>query len=212
MSIRTSIYDFFAYTIPGGLVLFAVLGGFEMFGLTDLWTKYYRSNFSELLTIVVCSYIVGHLTNPLNSKWLKLFESRGIPKLAFDEFKAKHPTIKTDINPNDLEIWFASIRRESMELTHEVDRQKATSILMRGISFFLVLSCLILFIGVFSGKLIWWYSIIAIFTALFSFIAVKESMKFNKWFYFLIFELVVSRKEPYVFTKPDQSKENSNLT
>lgn len=207
MSIRTSIYDFFAYTIPGGLVLFAVLGGIEMFGLTDLWTKYYRSNFSELLTIVVCSYIVGHLTNPLNSKWVKLFESRGIPKVAFDEFIAKHPTIETDINPNDWEIWFASIRRESMELTHEVDRQKATSILMRGISFFLALSCLILFLGVFSGKLVWWYSILAIITALFSFIAVKESMKFNKWFYFLIFELVVSRKEPYVFTKPDQSKE-----
>ncbi|MFN0175376.1 MAG: hypothetical protein ACKVU0_12055 [Saprospiraceae bacterium] len=208
MSIRTSIYDFFAYTIPGGLFLLSILGGLELFGLADLWTKIYMSNLVGILIIILCSYVVGHVTSIFNSKWVKLFESRSIPNLAFTEFKVLHPTIQTDINPNDWQIWFASIRRESMELTLEVDKMMATSYLLRGVSMFLALTCFILLLGVVTGKLVWWFLGLAVIVAILSVIAAKGSIKFNKWFYFMIFELIISRNKPYVFAKQESKNEN----
>jgi hypothetical protein len=207
MSIRTSIYDFFAYTIPGGLLLLAILVGLELFGLTDLWTQFYKSNFSQILILILSSYVMGHITSTINSRWVKFFESRSIPTLALTEFKAFHPTIEVDINPDDWQIWFASIRRESLELTLEVDRLMATSYLMRGVSSFFALSFLIILSAVVFGKLLWWFIFLLPVMAIFSFISVKQSIKFNKWFYFLIFELIVSRKEPFHFSKKEGTKE-----
>jgi hypothetical protein len=205
MSIRTSIYDFFAYVIPGALCLITIVFGLEVFGLFQLWNTIKKGDLIVLALLILLSYVAGYIIWYINSKLIRIFETRPISKLAFDEFKILHPNVHIDIDPNDWQIWFASIRRESIELAMEIEKQKATSYLLRGISFSFALLCLITIAGVVASKLVWWCSFGSMGMAGLVYISIKESIKFNKWFFFLIFEIIISRKEPYHFIKDKQA-------
>lgn len=198
MTIRTSIYDFFAYAVPGGLFLLNLFIFLNFVNVPfNISNKYLPSEFSIIAVFVLLSYVFGHLTSSINSRWTKIFEPRLISTVAMNEFKKLHPNIEIEIEPNDWQIWFASIRRESEDLKLEIDRMMATSYFLRGVSLNLVVLAIILVVGVINGKLLIWTLIGIPFILLFSYISVRESIKFNKWFYFLIYEIVISRKDPF---------------
>lgn len=198
MTIRTSIYDFFAYAVPGGLFLLNLLAFLNLFHvLIDIKIIYISSELSIVVVFVITSYIIGHLTAPIYRRWTKLFEAGTISTLAMDAFKKAHPNIKIEIDSSDWQIWFASIRRESEELKVEIDRMMATSYFLRGVSFNLVILAFVLIVGVVNGNFAASTLVGIPFVLLCSYISVRQSIKFNKWFYFQIYEIIISRNYPF---------------
>ena len=197
MSIRIGIYDFFAYTIPGGLMLCIALGVLDTFGFPDIWVKFFNLNTLQIFLLIIGCYLTGFVINPILSKWSHLFEPKPFEQDAFDRFQKRNPALNLDINPVDWPIWMASIRRESMEMAFEIDRFLAISKMIRGISLFLLFSGLLALVNVIITRISAWYLPLIALSFIFSVVAVRESIKFKRWFYIVVFETVVSRQKPF---------------
>lgn len=197
MSIRIGIYDFFAYTVPGGLMLLALLAAMDAAGVQGLWGIVVGMNTLQVFVAIVSCYLAGFVCSPFLSRWSAVFEPREFEKDALDRFRAKHPGLAISIEASDWAIWLASIRRENLDLSVEIDRHMAVSKMIRGISLFLLLSGFIAVVNIFTGRISAWY-ILAVAVAIgLAVLTVRESIKFKRWFYFVIFELVAARQEQF---------------
>lgn len=208
MSIRIGIYDFFAYTIPGALMLLIMIGGLDALGIQDVWIKFYNLNTFQVVLSVISCYLAGYVFDPFLAKWSALFELRNFVDDALAQLKKRNLEIETNINAVDWPIWMASIRRESLDLAFEIDRFLAIAKMLRGASIFLLLSGIIILIYVINNRLSPWYLLFSIVSACLSILVVRQSIKYKRWFYFVIFETVISRQEPFNF----QSKPQNNTT
>jgi len=200
MSIRIGIYDFFAYTVPGGLMLLILLGGLDTAGVQGLWTLVGNLNTLQVFITVVACYLTGFVCSPFLSKWSALFEPKNFEQDTLERFKAKHPRLTIEMDASDWPVWLASIRRENLDLAFEIDRHMAVSKMVRGVSFFLLLAGLVVLVNFFTGRVSAWFlpGIAAAFPL--AVLTVRESIKFKRWFYIVIFETVVSRQEPFLFS------------
>lgn len=206
MSIRIGIYDFFAYTIPGGLMLCIALGVLDTFGFPEVWVNFFNLNTLQIFLLIIGCYLTGFVISPILSKWSHLFEPKPFEQDIFHRFQKKNPALKMDINPSDWPVWFASIRRENLEMAVEIDRNMAIAKMIRGLSLFLLLGGIMIITNVFLGKL----PVIAIVAVLLSFgcsfLSIKEAVRFKQRFYLMIFEAVVSRQEPFASTFEKKKK------
>lgn len=208
MSIRIGIYDFFAYTIPGGLMLCIALGVLDMFDVPDVWVKFFNLNTLQIFLLIIGCYLTGFVINPVLSKWSHLFEPKPFEQDAFDRFQKRNPDLKVDINPVDWPIWMATIRRESLEMAFEIDRFLAISKMIRGVSLFLLFSGLLALVNVIIARISAWYLPFIVLSFILSVVAVRESIKFKRWFYIVVFETVVSRQKPFT-ASPKSGKESA---
>ena len=69
MSIRISLYDFFAYTIPGLFIMFEILYMYSCFHEVNLQLLL-KLGFSQLIIFGIIAYILGHIFSQLSSKSL----------------------------------------------------------------------------------------------------------------------------------------------
>lgn len=203
MSIRIGIYDFFAYTIPGGLMLCIVLGVLDTCGFQEIWAKLFDLNTLQIFLLIIGCYLTGIAINPVLSKWSQLFEPENFEQDVLNRFKKRNPTLPVEINATDWAIWLASIRRESMEMGFEIDRFLAIAKMIRGASIFLLFSGILALINVFIARISAWYLPLVAVLVAFSVITVRESIKFKRWFYLVIYETVVSRQKPFS-SKPEK--------
>ena len=179
------------------LVLLAML---DIAGAQGLWALVSGLNTLQVFLAIVACYLSGFVCSPFLSKWSALFEPKQFEQDTLERFKMKHPVLIVDIDPADWPIWLASIRRESLDLAVEIDRNMAVSKMVRGISLFLLLAGLLALANVLAGRLsAWFLPVIALLFPL-SILTVRESIKFKRWFYVVIFETVVSRQEPFLFS------------
>ncbi len=207
MSIRIGIYDFFAYTVPGGLMLLVLLCVLDTAGIQGLWGMVVGMNTLQVFITIVACYLTGFICSPFLSIWSAVFEPKHFEQDALERFRAKHPGMVIGINASDWAIWLASIRRENLDLSVEIDRHMAVSKMIRGISLFLLLSGLMAAVNIFTGRISAWYILAAVMAIGLAVLAVRESIKFKRWFYFVIFEMVVARHEPFLFSaQPEKSR------
>lgn len=209
MSIRIGIYDFFAYTIPGGLVLLIITGVLDTLGIQGLWEQLKGLNTLQILIFLVACYLTGFASNPVFTKWSTWFEPRHFEEDVLARFKARNPAIPIEINPADWPVWFASIRRENLEMAVEIDRNMAISKMIRSLSLFLLLGGILATINVIIGRLPVWNLIAVLLSGGFSYLSIKEAIRFKQRFYLMIFETVVSRKEPFTAV-PKSEKDNKS--
>lgn len=209
MSIRIGIYDFFAYTIPGALMLLSILWFLDALGIQEIWIKFNSLNTFQIVLSVVCCYLAGYVGDPFLAKWSGLFEPRNFVHDTLDQLKKRNPEIEASINPVDWPIWMASIRRENLDLAFEIDRFLAIAKMLRGASIFLLLGGIIILIYVINNRFSAWYLILTIISAVLSVLTVRQSIKHKRWFYFVIFETVISRQEPFNFQSKPQNAANS---
>ncbi|MFM9948639.1 MAG: hypothetical protein ACKV1O_11935 [Saprospiraceae bacterium] len=203
MNIKASIYDFFAYTIPGGLLLLLVLHGLKTFGVADYFSTALNGGFSALLFGGLAAYLIGFVFDPIMGYAAKLYPPPQEPYLAaFEQLKKRNSELDTrHINPSDWAIWFATIRRESLEAAFEIDRFFAYSKMMQGICIAAVLAFLQMIIYLVFGKISAGYLLLVPVLAVFAWSSIRQSHKFKRWFFIMIYEAVISRNPP--FTKPN---------
>jgi hypothetical protein len=198
MSIKASIYDFLAYALPGALMLLIILHGLETFGYWNYYSKLIDSNFSNWLVFGVAAYLFGFTVEPLINYITGFYGPDKPAKLrAFESIVQRNPNLKIDLNPVDWAFWFATIRRESLDLAYEIDRLNAQSKMMKGVSCAALLSIFVLACYVVSGKCEWHFLSLILGQLAIAFLSMKQANRFKLMFFLIIFETVISRNFPF---------------
>lgn len=209
MSIRMGIYDFFAYTIPGGLCLLAVLYAITIF--TPLRIDLMQVSIAQVLIFAVASYVVGILVDPL-AKFLR-FRSKDVLSEVRTEVKRRNTQI--DLLEVDLDwyVLLAYIRYQSMDMATEVERFKATEIMTRNVSFVLLIYAVLAVVNLMVNGYSIWPVVLALLSLPGFILARKQALRYRKWFFQAIYGTVAAfqlRPEdiPIQFGSPKGSLEN----
>lgn len=191
MSIRLSLYDFFAYMIPGVFYILITTIGLSTFGLVviDLswWADFSLFTFLILLGL---GYVLTQLVDEIAYRWLRLHRgrSRFARQKALASFQQMYPWIEIDLQPEEWKIFWTAIQIQTPDLAPEIEQQSALSIMMRNISLGLALTA-VMFLLIFLivndhiGNLI-----ITIVSVALSLLAIDRSSLRRHWFYLGIFE------------------------
>jgi len=208
MNIRISIYDFFAYTIPGGVYLFIGLYVLSQFGILNFDFLSFNPSFFQLVIIAGSAYILGMLMEPIAKVWYGLFKPKDFPEKVLKGFQENRPHIEVKFKATDWPILMAYIRRENMEMAEYIERDNASNLMLRSLSFALFIFAIVQVIQ-FAISLTVLHLIAGFFCGLFSIIAMKFSLKFASWFYLLIYEVTTARVLPGLdkVTLSDKTKE-----
>jgi hypothetical protein len=193
MSIRVGLYDFFAYTIPGGLYLFTI----TYLGIILGWIKIDFQVFNNLSVmqvsvLIALAYITGMILEPIAKQWQRIFKSKGISQKVLDGFKEKHADLDIRFRAWDWAVLLAYLRRENIDVAVEIERHKVTSIMLRNVSLSLILLAVIHIVEFIRTNFVWY---LVLFAALVfaSIMAGRESTKFQAWFYSTIYEAITAR-------------------
>lgn len=191
MSIRTGIYDFFAYTIPGIFYLFIVGFGLFLFNinLMDLFSINTMSYYNVLI-LIFWGFIVGIIMDTFADKFVLIFikshhEARDS---AFNEFSNKHPWVKYKIKPVDWAIMMMAIKKTSREMAADIEQHNVAHIMLRNLCFgFALVSLLILIYFILSNKEV--IFLLYLFISLCFFLgSMRQCVLRRYWFYMNIFE------------------------
>lgn len=210
MSIRLSIYDFFAYTIPGSLYLFIIGYICSQFGLLQIDLLNFTPSLFLILVIAGSAYILGMIFEPLAKAWYRLFTPKNLPEKVLKKYQENRPHIVVEFKATDWPILMAYIRRESIELAEYIERDNAYNLMLRSLSLGFALLAITQAIQ-FALTLSVLYVGIAVICAFASIISLKFSLTFAKWFYLLIYETTTARVVQgldKVILKSEASKES----
>ena len=191
MSIRMSIYDFFSYAVPGGVFMSPFL---------YLLSKYYDKVFSlsgmsfwGFLIWGSLAYIIGYAIDPLVSKsWYKIFRSENFFQETMEKFNERHTTVNVKFQEMDWYIPLSFIKRHSIEMAYDVEKFNAINIMLRNVSFGLLIYTIIFSIEFFLEDYAWIYAVLAVICLSFSVTLGRQSAKFQKWFYQSIYQTLIA--------------------
>lgn len=197
MSIRLSLYDFFSHTIPG--VFYLLILGFWLnaFGAISIEPAALANlSLSALLVLIGAGYIVGVLIDPIAYRWTRLFFSRNrvAAQKAFDQFRGQHPWALQGLEPTDWAILLQVIKSISHEASDDVERHNVAFIMLRNVSFGLVITaicCVAFFFAVSRNP---WNLALAVLFAVLAFIASRQGIIRRGWFYLGIFEWLAAQE------------------
>jgi hypothetical protein len=192
MNVKISVYDFFAYAIPGGLILFIIAYALIIFGLIPFDVLLLSPSLAQITVIIGLAYVIGLLFEPIGKFWYRLFRPKNYLDVALTEFKELHPLVDVNFEAIDWTILFALIKRQNLDVAADMERVNATNIMLRNISFGLITLAIIEFVK-FVLVLTPLYLALSVLAILFSIIAGKESVKYAHWFYLGIFENIASQ-------------------
>ena len=124
MSIRLGIYDFFAYTIPGGLYLFAIL--YIIIKLTSLNIDLAQITIVQVLFFSIAAYVSGLILDPLAKKlWYSYFEVKNLMSEVLAELNTRNDNISFPSVKIDWYVLLAYIKHQNMEMAVDIERLKA---------------------------------------------------------------------------------------
>lgn len=187
MSITLGIYDVFSYAIPGMLYLYTFNEGLRLLRLPFITFSDLSSTFYFIL-LGLLSYLVGHLFDQISHFiWYRRFypgksEERALSRLT------NFSGMKLDFDPHEWSVLLSIIRHDNIEVCNAIDKNKATSIMLRNVSFALFLLTIVLVVSAFSSDFSLGYFVSAIATLIASIVALRRSDVFNQWFYMLIYQ------------------------
>jgi hypothetical protein len=188
MSIRMGIYDFFAYTVPGGLYILTIVYSAMTFGLATI-DIHYLSTLSAIQAIVIAfaAHITGLVIDPIARLWYRVFMRSYLPQKVLDEFKATHANLDVKFQAKDWPILLAFLKRENVDVATDIEKNNATRIMLRSISFISIVNSVIQL-----GKSIQihsvWNLVLCLALLAFSILAGRQSARYDRWFYLSIYE------------------------
>lgn len=190
MSISIGIYDFFSYTVPGMvylLVAYSILNLFRPISV-DLSNISDAILWGSLVLLLLFSFLMGHIFDSISHRvWYRLFYRGGSQERAYSQF-AKIIGVKSSFNPHQWSILLAAIRHNNAQLADVIDRNKATSIMLRNISFALFLLGVFFVAQTFISYAVWYMSAsLSIIMFIGSGISLRRSDHFNMGFYHMIY-------------------------
>jgi hypothetical protein len=194
MNVRIGLYDFFAYTVPGGLNLFTILYILVRFKVVQVNQQFqdFILSAAGILLITIASYVFGLLFDLLTSRWVRLFRAKNFPQHILDEFKKIHPQIEIRFQAFDWSVLLAKIRNENVENGSMIEQNNVTNLMLRNLSFGFALLGIVQLIE-FALTINTLNIVLAIIFTVLSGFAQAQSTKFARIFFFQIFEYSTAR-------------------
>jgi hypothetical protein len=233
MNVRIGLYDFFAYTVPGGVYLFTL--GYILVRLQVIQVNQQIQDFllsaTGLVLLTLASYVSGLVFDFFTSGWIRLFRSKNFSQKIFDEFTRVHPQIEVKFKASDWQILIARIRQENAEIGSTIEQNNVTNLMLRNLSFGFLLFGSVQLIEFFLTRSI--ISIVlAIISAFFCIFSQRQSTKFVRLFFIQIFEYTAAKslsdvklveykfpvetapiiKDEVMFTLPSEKSKSSKAT
>ena len=199
MSTRIGIYDLFAFTIPGSIYIGSLLYMLVTFGYINLDLQGIQLSVVHILILGILAYLLGILFDSVSDYlWYKWVKPKNIPEKILSTIKERYPKLNIEFDSIEWPLLMARIRRESMDVTAEIDKFKALGKMLNNISFsFLILSVFQLVLMFIKQNLIINISLFILFIA-FSLIFVKRAIIYDGWFYSMIYEATITREQDKV--------------
>jgi hypothetical protein len=192
-NVRIGLYDFFAYTVPGGMYLFAicyVLARTQTIQIDQQLQKQLQDFILSLLGIVIitiASYASGLIFDFLTSKWSRLFRGKKFSQQIWDEFTKIHPNLTVKFQASDWPILIAKIRLENVENGAAIEQNNVTNLMLRNLAFgFFLFGCIQLIEFILTRNI--QNIVLVIVSAFLAFLSQKQSTKFARLFFIQIFE------------------------
>lgn len=187
MSITLGIYDVFSYAIPGILYLFTFNEGLRLLRLPSVDVSR-LDNVAFLILLALLSYLVGHLLDYISHRiWYRRFYPGQSPERAHSRFE-DYSGMRLDFKPRQWPLLLSAIRQNNMEVANTIDKNKATSIMLRNVSFALFLLTIVLGISALTSGFSFFFLLGTIASLIGCIVSLRRGDEFNQWFYQLIYE------------------------
>jgi len=192
MSIRVCIYDFYAYVIPGSLLITVAGYGIHLAHIMPICMYNPHFSFVAVAAFLVLAYVSGFIMDPITYKfWIPFFRAKKLSELVLNQFKTNHKNFQVNFKASDWPVLQAFIARQHQEMHSEIQRFNALQIMLRNISFALLILALVQAIFLLTA-----FSFLKVMLVIGSFIlsmiTAKQSVTLSKWFYSAIYEAVVA--------------------
>lgn len=192
--IRISIYDFFAYTLPGSFYLAVIFYTGISLRFTDFdFQRLSSISTFQTIALAIIAYVIGIVFDPAAKRWYWLFKPKDLPEKVLTNFKKEHPLMDIKFKSNDWSIILAYLRSENQESGVEIERYNANNIMLRNISFGLIVLAAIELVRFFQTSFLIWHLVSFIGCLILSFVTIFESVKFARWFYLVIYETITAK-------------------
>lgn len=192
MSIRVSLYDFFAYMIPGVFYILIAVFGLVLFGIIQL-DPTLLSNLSlfMFLVLVGAGYVLGQLIDAVAYIWMRLLRGRNkiAREKAFELFHQRYPWIELHFKPEEWAILLQALKIQSPDVEADIEQLNAMSIMLRNISLGLLITSFIFFMAFITVYTHIGNLALAIIALALSFVAIDRCDIRRRWFYMSIFQV-----------------------
>ena len=193
MNIRLGIYEIFSRIIPGGFYVAALGQLLAILGLVKIdWQTINELSLTTSIGLIVIAYILGGALDNFALMLYRLFKKPGYSARTFAEFKRRHrDRWIIDFEDGDWSVLLAFIRTKNLELSGEIDRHNALSIMLRNVG----LGILIMVANNLIQFIISWNPIfifISIVLSILAILVIREAVKFRGWFYSSIYETILA--------------------
>jgi len=134
------------------------------------------------------SYLIGHLFDYISHYiWYRRFYPGHSEQRAYSTFTT-YTGVTPDFEPRQWSVLMAVLRHSNIEICHTIDKNKATSIMFRNVSFALFLLTLVFAVSTFVPNFSLVFLLGAAGAAIGSFVSLRRGDVFNQWFYMLIYQ------------------------
>ena len=188
MSINFGIYDFFSYFVPGVLYIFVfneLLRSVKLdyIDINNLIQSNYSPSVFIFISTLVVAYVVGQLLDQIVRRLFKRIPHPRIKRSwgGLRSVKERYPELSIQFESKDWTLLFALIRQRNPEMAKVLDSFSANNIMLRNISFGLILYSIIQFIFLFS-TMKWKFLIYAVVMIVLSLLAYSKSEQYRLWF------------------------------
>ncbi len=194
MNVRIGLYDFFAYTVPGGIYLFTIIYVLVKAHVIHVSQRIedFALSATGVILITIASYVSGLLFDFFTSRWVRLFRSKNFPQKVLDEFRARYPYLDIKFRALDWQILFAKIRQESPENGSTIEQNNVTNLMLRNLSFGFAVLCIVQIVEF----IVTMNSLNVVFSVIFGLLsafAQMQSDKFARLFFIQIFEYITAK-------------------
>lgn len=190
MSMRLSIYDIFSRIVPGGFYLGVFIEFARIMNLIQFnWLDLKDFGVVASLALLMAAYIIGSAMDSLSSAWEKrLFN---VNDRILEAFKDEHGEWQIDFRDDDWAILRAYVYVHNPDVVDEIERHNALSIMMRNISFGLVLLAACETIQFLRTNDVW-FVVFAVALLFLSYQTGIQSKYMHDWFYRSIYETIIA--------------------
>lgn len=197
MSIKIGVHDFFAYTIPGMayLLVFAIQA--HIFGLTTFDLSILDLSLGLILGVTLIAYLVGQLLDTVSSNVLPRIydpkEGKGTNHdHALQNLRNDYGNrLTANVQLRDWPVLYMYVKQRNENVTERIDGFNAQSIMLRNVSFALLL----LAIGLLFHQLVvlsFEYFLFSIASFVFSAVAFRRARRVGRWFYSSIYQAAIA--------------------
>lgn len=192
MGIKVTLYDFFAYTIPGGFyiatfVYFGMVVGiipvdFELIDNLIL---------TQIVGVTILAYVLGLILDPISRPWYYRFFNKHFNRESLEGVNSSSD-VKITSGPQNWMVLLMFIRNQEHSTSDGVERYNATAIMLRNVSLCLLLSSVTTLILVFRSHFYIWNIVVCMALFCLSILAAREAARFHRWFYQAIYATIAA--------------------